>query len=343
MNRKRTWTYKEQAIFFKRLGELLARGYPLAESLETLMYYLPKKHKADIKHCLAALYGGLPFHETLEELHFHPYLIGYIFFAEKHGSLITACRDGSKMMFMREESRQKLKKILLYPLFLILLTLFLLSFVYQILLPRFLDLFQTFDLEASFFMKLILSVGTAAPVFLYIILVSVSLCICYAWFFFRKKTAMEQKALLASLPFIGSFFRIYNTHYFSMQFSYLLAAGFSIFEVLQLFSKSHYPFFQQIGSELQKQLLAGGKLEHFLQQYNFFEKEISQIVKHGQHNGKLDEELLFYGRYCFRKLEEKIEKTVKTTQPCLYFMIGILIVSIYLAILLPMFQMLEGF
>ena len=42
------WPVDEQARFLKRAGELLARGYPLAEAIESLSFYLDNKRKDDI-------------------------------------------------------------------------------------------------------------------------------------------------------------------------------------------------------------------------------------------------------------------------------------------------------
>ncbi|GAA2715867.1 hypothetical protein GCM10009865_47370 [Aeromicrobium ponti] len=87
----------------------------------------------------------------------------------------------------------------------------------------------------------------------------------------------------------------------------------------------------------------GDKLEDILISFSFFEKELSNIIRHGQKNGRLDQELIFFSRHCLSLLEEKTEKLLKLIQPLLYLFIGFLIVSMYLAVLLPMFHLLEGF
>lgn len=74
----------------------------------------------------------------------------------------------------------------------------------------------------------------------------------------------------------------------------------------------------------------------------FFEKEFPMIVKHGQENGKLEQELLFFSRHCIKIMEEMIQKRLSTIQPILYIIIGFLVVSMYLAILLPMFHLLDS-
>lgn len=66
------------------------------------------------------------------------------------------------------------------------------------------------------------------------------------------------------------------------------------------------------------------------------------VVRHGQENGKLEQELFFYAQHCIELVEELIEKTLKAIQPGLYTIIGFLVVAMYLAILLPMFHLMDG-
>jgi competence protein ComGB len=88
--------------------------------------------------------------------------------------------------------------------------------------------------------------------------------------------------------------------------------------------------------------MTGEKLETILASLSFFEKEFPMIVKHGQENGKLEQELLFFSKHCVTNMEEMIEKRLKAIQPVLYLFIGFMVVSMYLAILLPMFHLLDG-
>jgi competence protein ComGB len=97
-----------------------------------------------------------------------------------------------------------------------------------------------------------------------------------------------------------------------------------------------------LGLEIKQKLLTGENLESILACFPFFEKEFPMIIKHGQENGKLEQELLFFSEHCLLNMEERIEKSLKLIQPVLYLFIGFLVVSMYLAILLPMFQLLDG-
>lgn len=338
------WPVKEQAMFLKRIGELLERGYPLAEAVESILYYLPQRRREEIGLCLLQLKEGYSFYKILTFLQFDSYLIGYVYFSEQHGGVARAFQDGSRMIIKRHDDLDKLKRLFFYPILLLIITLILFIFVDQILIPQFSSLFQSMDISKNFFMHVVILFGKSLPIMLYCFLFLVTSLILYYYFIFRKFTKIEQKRILVGIPIIGGFFSLFYTHYVSVQLSYLLSSGLSILEGLTLFERNNYqPFYKDLGHWVINGLKSGDKFEDVISDIKIFERDLTQIIRHGQENGKLDEELLFYSNYCLRMLEEKTDRMMKKVQPCLYSLIGLLIVSIYLAVLLPMFHLLNNF
>ncbi len=339
----RKWTLEEQAKFLHMTGELLERGYPLAEALNSIQYHLPKRHKAILTEGIQSLKSGESFYQLLQKLEFHHDLIGYVFFAEQHGNLAAAFLAGSRMMQKRVHDTAKLQKLLAYPLFLILTTLLLFFFMQKLLLPRFSSLFTSMNAEENAFTVVVSMFSNLLPFFLFLLFVLLFLFSLYYFFYFRNTPPLDQKRRLMKIPFASSYFRLYFTHYFSIQLSYLLGGGLSVNESLSLFEKNEQQlFYSELGREMKKELRMGEKLEDIVRQYPFFEKELSMIIQHGQKNGKLDTELAFYSYYCLQRLEDKMEKSMKIIQPALFAVIGLMIISMYLAVLLPMFQLLNG-
>ena len=337
------WSNEQQAIFLKRTGELLVRGYTLAEAIESLIYYLPSSKKNELAQCLVELREGYPLHHILANLQFNSNLIGYVYFAEQHGGLAEAFQDGSTFILKQSKDMQRMKKMFYYPIILICITALLFVFVEKIMLPKFTALFQSMDLKANFFTQVIYKVGDILPVFLIASIVIGLLVIVYYMFSFRHKTLLDRRRTLVHVPVVGSFLRLFYTHYFSIQLSYLLAAGLSVLEALQLFEKNpQQPFYAQISTEIKIKLSKGEKLELIISDLDMFEKDLSHIAKHGLEKGKLSQELSFYSKHCVTVLEEKTEKILKLIQPILYVLIASLIISMYLAILLPMFHLLDG-
>lgn len=343
MMKKRKWSVNEQASFLKRIGELLARGYPIADAIESISLHLPAYRKLELQDCLRKLRKGLPFHEVLQALGFHQDLIGYIYFAERHGSFAEALQEGSSLALLKDRDLKRLLKMLQYPILLIIITCFLFIFVQNTLLPKFTGLFSSLGLEVNFFTKVIYAFGKYFPIGMELLLALLLLTAIYYYGSFRKLPILKQRALLSRLPMIGRILKLLFTHYFSIQLSFLLSGGISVSEALILFEQNKkQPFYSALGKEIKRKLVTGEKLESILGSFHFLESEFPMIVKHGQENGKLEQELLFFSRHCISVMEELIEKWIRAIQPILYLLIGFLIVSMYLAILLPMFHLLDG-
>jgi competence protein ComGB len=341
--KRHNWSVNEQAKLLKQIGELLARGYPIAEAIESISLHLSNSRKEELYNCLIDLRNGIAFHDVLGNLGFHKDLIGYVYFAEQHGSFAEALLEGSNLAMVKEKDRKKLLKLLQYPALLMFITGILFVFVQKSLLPKFTNLFQSMGLEANFFMKVLYSFDVYFPSIIAGCLIFLGLGAIYYAFGYRKISVLQQRAQLVKIPIVGSILKLLFTHYFSIQLSFLLAGGISVLEALQIFEKNHrQPFYSKLGVEIKKKLLTGEKLESILACFPFFEKEFAMIIKHGQENGKLEQELLFFSQHCVLNMEEQIEKCIKMIQPVLYLFIGFLVVSMYLAILLPMFNLLDG-
>ncbi len=343
MMKHHKWSVNEQASFLKRTGELLARGYPIAEAIESIALQLPSKRKEELNGCLVELKDGLPFHDVLNNLRFNKDLIGYVYFAEQHGSFADALLEGSALALLKDKDVRKLIKLLQYPMLLIFITGFLFIFVENTLLPKFTSLFTSLGLEANFFTKVIYAFDQYFPIFIGLLIGIFMMTAIYYFLIFRKLTILQQRIQLVRIPIVGRILKLLFTHYFSIQLSFLLSGGISVSEALLLFEKNlRQPFYSQLALVIKSKLVTGEKLETILGTFSFFEKEFPMIVKHGQENGKLEQELLFFSKHCVTNMEEMIEKSFKTIQPILYLFIGFLVVSMYLAILLPMFHLLDG-
>ena len=342
MNRHK-WSINEQASFLKRTGDLLLRGYPIAEAIESIALQLPSRRKEELYGCLVELKQGSPFHDVLNNLGFHKDLIGYVYFAEQHGSFAEALLEGSELALLKDKDMQKLLKLLQYPMLLMFITGFLFIFIENTLLPRFTTLFASLGLKENFFTKVLYAFDHYFPAVIIALLIILFLSAAYYLFVFRKLSVLKQREILVRIPIAGRILKLLFTHYFSIQLSFLLSGGISVSEALSLFEKNQSQlFYSRIAANIKIKLVTGEKLETIIGSFSFFEKEFAMIIKHGQENGKLEQELLFFSKHCVTCMEEKIEKSLKTIQPILYIFIGSLVVSMYLAILLPMFHLLDG-
>ena len=344
MKNNHAWSNIEQAKFLKCIGELLDRGYSMAEAVQSSRYYMPDRRMEDINACYGSLKGGESFFENLVRLNFDYQVISFVYFAEKHGGFARAFQDASRMIQNKQDTIKKLRKILTYPLFLLCFTFVLFFFVQSILIPKFNSIFLTMNINKNFFLLFIQFIGHIIPFLLAFLLLWLISVLFYYYFTFRKLDVIKQINVLARIPMIGKFVRRYFSYLLSIQLSYLLSSGFSIYECLQFFlDNKEQKLYSQIGEITISELKKGLRLEQAFASFDFLEKELLQIIQHGQENGKLEQEFYYFGNYCLTQIEENLQKTLKVLQPTLYAVVGILIISIYLSVLMPMFQLLDGF
>jgi competence protein ComGB len=342
MRRKKKWSLEKQGMFLLRLGKLLDKGYSLAQAIEFLGIQQSPTQREELQQCLLQLRSGVPLHEALQNIYFPQETIGYLFFAEQHGNLAQGLHQAGKMLLLKARYINRLKRLSSYPLFLLFFMLTMFILIQQILLPQFAHLSSSFYAEDSSFSSFFIHVVSLFPnLFLSFLLFVLFLVILYFIGFKRLHPATQMKWYLA-IPFVRRFVVLYHSQLFAFQFSNLLNGGLSVYEALQVFEKqTNLPILQLEADRMKKQLAKGEKLESVIQSRKYYEKELSLVIRHGQSNGELAKELLHYSQFVFQRIEETLERWIRVIQPLLFSLIGLLVILMYLAILLPIFQVIN--
>jgi competence protein ComGB len=339
---KRKWSLEEQGMFLLRLGKLLDKGYSLSQAIEFLEIQQPPSRRNDLQQCLLKLRAGLSLHEVLQHIHFHSEALGYLFFVEKQGNLAYGLREAGKMLLIKVRYINRLRRISSYPLFLLCFMMVMLTFIQHILFPQFIHLSSSFHADRSSAANALIGIVSTVPSIFLITFLFV-LCLIPAYLIWFKKLAPSiQMDILLKIPFIRTLAVLYHSQLFALQFSNLLNGGLSVYESLQVFEKQkNLPFLRAEAVVIKEQLAKGEKLDYIIRSRKYYEKELALVIRHGQSNGELAKELFHYSQFVLQRIEEKLEKWLRIIQPLLFSFVGLLVVLMYLAILLPMFQVIN--
>lgn len=342
-SRRRYWGKKEQALFLLRLGELLEAGYHLSEALRFLQSQESVKRRDSLEEALLLLKSGHTLHEVLSSIGFNSQLLQYIHYAEFYGDLPHALQEGGRFWQKRNEDQEKLMKILVYPLVLLVLIICISVLLQGILLPKFEALYENMAIAPSFFLKSIVFLSTLSNYVPYALAILFLLILAGKIWWFNKLCPLKQKQYILKIPFLKKYIRLFDTYYLSYQLSGLLAGGLSFSESMQLFSThSKQPFLKKISQVITEGLNEGRSLQSVFQDLPYFEKYMSDVLANGQKNAKLDKELYHYSRIVLQTLEEKVSGVLKIIQPLLFAIVGGIVIGIYLSVLLPMFSIIEN-
>ncbi|EIA20673.1 competence type IV pilus assembly protein ComGB [Listeria fleischmannii] len=331
--------WNKDGDFLIRLSELLNKGFPI----DVAIAYLAITSKNDQKRyqiLLNTLNTGENFSLALEKASFPNFITAPVLYANEHGYFNETLYECGKLLKRKAEQQKALKKTFQYPAVLF-STVIIVFFLLRIfLLPKFALLFKQLsssENSSSQFSNFLLQ---QLPIILFGIMLACFLLFLLILRRSKRKEALKRALFFSKIPLVSSFTRIHYSQLFARECGYLLKSGLSIQETFQLFMKKQSnSFFMEIGKHFTTRLELGETFTEASQTIGILEQELVYIIQHGEKNGTLSDELLFYYDFCHSKMLEKTEKLFSYIQPAVFLVIGILIISIYLSILYPMFSM----
>lgn len=334
----------EQVRLLKILGELLQKGYPLIQAIEFLAIQFPSTHRKNLGEAKKMLIEGQSFIDFAKKLKLHSDILVYLYYAEKHGDLSFALIEGSFMLQKKIEHRVYLKKVLAYPLFLILFLLLILFFFQQFIIPQYEMLFTSFHSGSNSFAIRYIQFIKKLPTIVSYLIVFLSIVIAGYTIKIKKLSPIKQMEKLVTIPLVKKFLLTMNTYEFSMQMCTLLHSGMPIIDTLKTMQNNESrSFLKEKSKEIYDKITNGDTIQEILQNDICFYKDIIFVIEHGMNNSTLIKELEDYAQYLKISLEDYFKNTIGYIQPIILVFISSSIVSIYLAILLPMFQMMNKF
>ena len=341
-NQKSRWTGRDQARFLLELGDLLENGFSLYEGIEFSLIHAKKKYHHGIKDALDLLKDGHTFREFLEWLDFDQELVGLVSYGEKHGQLSKSLQEGGRIWLKKSEDRAKLKNLLYYPIFLLVFTFALLQAFTNYLLPKFSEMYQGVGQETNIYLRISVLLATLInnlPLILFLLISVITLLYHY---YLKQLPKIKQELLMNKIPLLRSFRRLSITYYFSMQFGSLLKGGVSIIDALSIMNQQDpKKLIREIAFQMIEYLQEGEELERICADTKVFKRDFQRIISHGQKNGLLGEELLYYSKTLLNEMEMKTEKYIKVVQPSMFGIVAILVILLYLAILMPMISLMN--
>ncbi|WP_430494410.1 competence type IV pilus assembly protein ComGB [Rossellomorea marisflavi] len=334
----------EQGKFLKRMGSLLEKGYTFSEAVDFLL--IPDHPEATVlkTRILHSLQEGVQVSKVItKELSLPTHVSAQIYFAEFHGQMGATLMGAGDYLLQKQKNQERLKRVIQYPLMLIIIAGMMMVLLRNVLFPKFETLYSSMGYEPSTGVQLLLSFVKAVPLLLAGIL-AVLLSAGVILFFFRHRISPVTISIHTSrIPFLSRFFKLAHTHFFARELGFLLSNGVSITESLRIIEQQTFrPTLQYVSGELIQGLKSGMSLHECAGAIPFFQSEVAYIIHHGQSNGRLPEELQLYGDMCFVELEERSGALFKYIQPVIFSFVGLFIMAIYFSIMMPLFQMMQG-
>lgn len=326
--------------FLSRVAGLMDEGYTFHDSIRMLLpHHLHDPQEAE-RMLEKNLRSGEGPAEILRDVGLSSALLIPVGIAVSHGNLPQAIRTVSDRLRRRGKTMEKLRKATLYPAVLF-------SFISLLFV-----LFRTMFLPN---MEVMLTGrgggGEAITLSSYLLKLPDALALLVgvivatgipAYVIWSKKPAGVRLKVILSIPMMSRWFRMGHTSVFAREMGALLGGGVPLQQAIGILGQQDgQSMLSHMTAAIGRRILGGDPLHEAVAMTDGFMPDFTSFIRHGEDSGHLPRELLVYSELMDEKIGEESEKLIAIVQPVLFGILAVCIMGAYLALMLPVYSMIE--
>ena len=350
---------EEVCALLSQLATLLQAAVPLKNSLQILLQHCTNiALNSWLRQLLKDIESGLAFSQALEKQHLgkqHTYLTyqdrQLIRVGEMTGKLPTVCHEIAQHKQQALALQRKIRKILLYPVLVLGISLILTALLLLFIVPQFAEMYDNSSAPLPTFTQVLLTLSQGLQDYWLHLLICMTLTILFirARLKYSPWLNRQKSRLINATPVLSRIVQLSRLVGFSRSLFLMLQAGVPLNQALQSFLPQH-PSWQR-SSNVQGDWLLIEEVQsilHWLQQGYAFSASVSghifplaaqQMLQVGEQSGQLPKMLQFITNDHQQQLDYQIDLLSQMLEPLLMVIIGGLIGLIMLGMYLPIFNM----
>lgn len=334
------------ALLTRQLATLVRSGLPLEESLLAVSQ---QTEKPRIKSILLGVRSRVVEGHTLADgFAEFPYVFPEIYRAtvaagEQSGRLDTVLERLADYTESRQQIRQKVSNALVYPIALTVMCFGIVSLLLVFVVPKVVNVFETSKRELPIATQIL--IGSSAFFRAYGVYVLILLAIA-AWLIGRwlRNPGPRRRFHLSllRLPLVGRLVRGFNTARFTRTMSILTASAVPVLESLRIASEvvTNIPMREAV-TEASERIREGSPIAKSLGASRLFPPMTIHLIASGETSGELETMLERAATNQERELDGLIGTLLGLMGPVLIVIMGLIVMGIVFALLLPIFQLNE--
>jgi general secretion pathway protein F len=332
------------ALFTRQLATLVRAGLPLEESLLAVSQQTEKPRVQSIVlgvrakvmegHTLASGFAEFP--RVFPEIYRATVAAG-----EQAGHLDQVLERLADYTESREQIRQKVLGAMLYPIVLTIMCFVIVSFLLVFVVPKVVSVFDSTKAKLPLITRVL--IGTSDFFRLYGVYLVIALALG-AWLFARwqknPKAKRQFQGWQLRVPLLGKMVRGFNTARFTRTFSILSGSSVPVLEAMRISGEvvTSLPMRDAV-ADAAARVREGAPIGRSLSVSRLFPPMTIHLISSGESSGQLDNMLERAAISQERELDGLLGAMVGLLGPLLIVMMGLFVMAIVFAMLLPIFQM----
>jgi len=333
----------ELAILTRQLASLSQSGLPLEEALlavaqqndqpRTKSIVLGVRSRVMEGHSLAD--GLSEFPQAFPELYRATVAAG-----EQSGHLDVVLERLADYTEARQELRQRVTNALIYPIALVTMAVAIISFMLATVVPRIVSVFENAAGELPALTRYLIATSDFMRNHWLALIIGVAAVIYGIWWLLQREGPKRSyHRFLLRMPITGRLTRGINTARFTRTLSILAGSGVPILDAFKISAEviENLPMRDAV-TEASLRVREGASISRSLAASKLFPPMMIHLIASGETGGKLEEMLSRTANYQEREVDGLIATLLGILQPLLIVLMGAVVMTIVLAILLPIFE-----
>lgn len=342
---------KEKTALIENLALLLSSGLNVSAALLAVQEEIKSKNlKKIISEVNTDVENGFTLWRALEKTTFFPdSIIALIRIGEESGRLSDNLKIVSEQTEKNYKFRSQLRSAMMYPVFVLALTLIIAIGIAWFILPRLAAVFSQLDINLPLITQIMINFGSFLGTYGYLVVpifILILFLIIYFLFFHQKTKFIGQNIILLS-PGVKKLIRELELARLGYLLGTLLEAGLPIETALDSIKTSGaFIRYQKFYVFLKDNIEAGNSFQKSFSKYRHINSliphSVQQMIIAGEQSGNLANILIKIGRSYTEKTEMTTKNLVIILEPLLLIIVWLGVVTVALSIILPIYSLIGG-
>ena len=333
----------ELALVTRQLASLSQSGLPLEEALlavaqqndqpRTKSILLGVRSRVMEGHTLAD--GLSEFPQAFPDLYRATVAAG-----EQSGHLDVVLERLADYTEARQELRQRVTNAMIYPIALVTMAVAIIAFMLATVVPRIVNVFENAAGELPALTRGLIGTSDFIRDHWLLLIIGIAVVIYGIWWLLQRDGPKRSyHRTLLRLPITSRLTRGINTARFTRTLSILAGSGVPILDAMKIAAEvvENLPMRDAI-NEATLRVREGASISRSLAASKLFPPMMIHMVASGETSGKLEDMLSRTANYQEREVDGLIATLLGILQPLLIVLMGAVVMTIVLAILLPIFE-----
>jgi len=341
---RRSLSSADLSLVTRQLATLVQASLPIEESLKAVAEQCEKDWvKSMMLAVRARVVEGHTLADALREFpaSFDHLYCSMVAAGEKSGFLASVLQRLADYTEKRQYLTNKVTVALIYPAFLVIVALAVVSFLLSYVVPMVVEQFMTMNAELPLLTIIIIALSEFIQSWGLLLLIGIVLLVFMIKALLRSDSRRTRwHGMMLKLPLVGKVARGLNSARFARTLSIMVASGVPLLEGLRIAGEVMTNLVMKNAVfEAAIMVSEGASLRKSLAETGYFPPMMLHMIASGENSGELEQMLERTADHQDQDFETLVTISLGLFEPLMILFMGILVLLIVLAILLPIFQL----